>query len=419
MSTSALLPEAPLCRVRPLAWEERAGATALALARDSGEYDGVPARTPEGMGARVEAGRGLRVLIAGGGTGGHLFPGIALAEEIRERGGEALFVGTERGIEARVLPRHGWPLETIEVVGIKGRGVLGLVRGLFKLPGAFFQSRAILRRFRPDVVIGVGGYASGPLVATAALLRVPTAIMEQNSIPGVTNRILGRVVRAVFTSFPDVGGHFPARKVVRAGNPIRRQLLERLDDAPRASDHPPRLFVFGGSQGAQAINQAVLEALPSVLTAIPELELWHQTGEAEHARVQSGYAALGLTPPRARVDSFIHDMAAPYRWADLVLCRAGATSVAELAAVARPAILIPFPHAADDHQEWNARALVDVGAAVRLRQSELGEGRLADALTALLSDRERLTSMQEAMRTVARPAAAADIYDGMAALLRR
>ena len=168
-----------------------------------------------------------------------------------------------------------------------------------------------------------------------------------------------------------------------------------------------------------AINQAVLEALPAVLTAIPELEIWHQTGEAEHARVQSGYAALGLTPPRARVDSFIHDMAAPYRWADLVLCRAGATSVAELAAVARPAILIPFPHAADDHQEWNARALVDVGAAVRLRQSELGEGRLADALTALLSDRERLTSMQDAMRTVARPAAAADIYDGMAALLRR
>ncbi|MCB9753947.1 MAG: undecaprenyldiphospho-muramoylpentapeptide beta-N-acetylglucosaminyltransferase [Myxococcales bacterium] len=362
----------------------------------------------------------MRVMIAGGGTGGHLFPGIALAEEVRARGGEVVFVGTERGIEARVLPAQGWPLELIEVSGIKGRGVRGLLTGLLRLPRAWWQSRAILRRVRPDVVIGVGGYASGPIVATAALMRIPTAIMEQNSIPGITNRILARLVRRIFTSFDDLRGFFPERKIVRAGNPIRRALLEQLRAGDeQADDHrPPRLFVFGGSQGARAINEQVLAAAPGLFDALPGLEIWHQTGRAELERVQAGYEALGSLRARVRVDGFIDDMASAYRWADLVLCRAGATSVAELAAVGRPAILVPFPHATDNHQEFNARALVERGAAVLQRQSEWTPAGLTETLTALLGDRARLSEMRTAMLEAARPDAAARILDELAGLRR-
>ncbi|HEY8378595.1 MAG TPA: undecaprenyldiphospho-muramoylpentapeptide beta-N-acetylglucosaminyltransferase, partial [Nannocystis sp.] len=371
------------------------------LLRD-GETTAAPATAP---GARSDAtrsqGPGLRVLIAGGGTGGHLFPGIALAEEILARGGEVHFVGTARGIEARVVPEQGYPLSLIDVAGIKGRGVSGLLRGLFRLPRAFWQSLRLLRRVRPHVVVGVGGYASGPVVATAALLRIPTAILEQNSIPGITNRILSRLVRAVFCTFPDVTGRFPARKVVLAGNPIRRQILGQLvaagqATAPDPAPRGPRLFVFGGSQGARAINDAVLAALPILLQRLPGLEIWHQTGPVDEARVRDGYAALGLGEPRARVAAFLKDMAAPYAWCDLVLCRAGATSLAELTAVGKPAVLVPFPHATDNHQEWNARSLVDAGGAVLLRESEWTPERLAGELAAPLQAPDRLAGMASA-----------------------
>lgn len=374
------------------------------------------ATAPRTASAQLGA-RPLKVIIAGGGTGGHLFPGIALAEEIRARGGEALFVGTDRGIEARVLPEQGWPLEKIDVAGIKGRGALGLVRGLLRLPRAWWQSVRLLRRVRPDVVIGVGGYASGPVVATAAMLRIPTAILEQNSIPGITNRILSRLVRAVFCTFPDVSGRFPARKVVLTGNPLRRQILGQLVGAGMtgepAAPRPPRLFVFGGSQGARAINDAVVAALPALLQRVPDLELWHQTGASDEARVREGYAALGLAEPRARVAAFLKDMATPYGWADLVLCRAGATSLSELTAVGKPAVLVPFPHATDDHQTFNARALVDAGGAALLRESAWTPDVLADTLAGLLGDRDRLTTMAAAMRAAARPEAAQTIVDAM------
>src|SRR5690606_32461172 len=274
----------------------------------------------------------------------------------------------------------------------------------------------------PDVVVGVGGYASGPVVATAAMLRIPTAILEQNSIPGITNRILSRLVRTIFCTFPDVRGRFPARKVVLAGNPIRRQILGQLVAAgettaaaatPAAA--PPRLFVFGGSQGARAINNAVIAALPALLQRLPDLELWHQTGAADEARVREAYAALGLGEPRARVAAFLKDMAAPYAWCDLVLCRAGATSLAELTAVGKPGVLVPFPHATDNHQEWNARALVDAGGAVLLRESEWTPAALADTLAGLLQAPDRLAVMSDAMRSAARPDAARTIVDAMSA----
>ncbi|MBK8264268.1 MAG: undecaprenyldiphospho-muramoylpentapeptide beta-N-acetylglucosaminyltransferase [Nannocystis sp.] len=384
-------------------------------------------RAGEGAGAAL--GRGLRVILAGGGTGGHLFPGIALAEEVVRRGGEVLFVGTARGIEARVVPELGYGLRLIDASGIKGRGLAGLLRGLWRLPRAWWQCRAILREFAPDVVVGVGGYASGPLVATASLSllrlgkRIPAAIMEQNSIPGITNRILGRLVGRIFAAFPDPRGFFPAGKIALTGNPIRQGVLASLRKAEataeQAQGRGPRLFVFGGSQGARAINDAVLAATPRLLELAPGLEIWHQTGKAAEAEVRAGYATLGLAPPRAQVSAFITDMAAAYRWGDLVLCRAGATSLAELSAVGKPAVLVPFPHATDNHQEHNASSLVAAGAALLMRESEWTPEGLATTLAALLTDRARLASMGAAMLAAARPEAASVICDELAAMAGR
>lgn len=363
--------------------------------------------------------RPLRVMIAGGGTGGHLFPGIALAEQVVAAGGQVRFVGTDRGIEARVLPEDGWALDRIEVSGIKGRGLEGLIAGLLRLPRAWLQSRRIIREFAPDVVVGVGGYASGPIVATAWLMGKPTAILEQNSIPGITNRILGKLVRRVFATFPDERGSFAARKLVLAGNPIRKALLDALEHARERetgtdrSARAPRLFVFGGSQGARAINDAMTRSAAALAEALPGLEIWHQTGNTELERTRAGYAEAGLSEPRVRVVSFIRDMSEPYAWCDLVVCRAGATSLAELAAVGCPALLIPFPHATDDHQTHNAASLVEAGAAVVVAERELSSERLVGEVSRLLGDREQLARMHTRMLAAAKPRAAADIYAGL------
>ncbi len=371
-------------------------------------------------GTRIRGARPLRVLIAGGGTGGHLFPGVALAEEVRARGGEVLFVGTQRGIEARVLPEQGWDLRTIDATGIKGRGLRGLLTGLLRLPRAWWQSLKIVRDFRPDVVVGVGGYASGPVVATAAMLLRPTAILEQNSIPGITNRILSRLVQRVFCTFPDRGGFFPRRKVILSGNPIRRSILAALQAAGTEVGAPvsraPRLFVFGGSQGARAINDMMIAAMPELLLRVPGIEIWHQTGRGDQERVAAAYYEQGLEAPRVRVADFLTDMATPYAWSNLVLCRAGATSLSELAAAGRPAVLVPFPQATDNHQEHNAHALVEANAAVLLREREWSSATLADTLAGLLGDPARLATMRTAMLAAARPAAAGSIYAELVAL---
>jgi UDP-N-acetylglucosamine--N-acetylmuramyl-(pentapeptide) pyrophosphoryl-undecaprenol N-acetylglucosamine transferase len=364
------------------------------------------------------AGRPLRVLIAGGGTGGHLFPGIALAERIRGAGGEVLFVGTERGIETRVLPEEGWKLDLVDVAGIKGRGLVGLVGGLARLPRAYVQSRRIIKRFMPDVVVGVGGYASGPVVATAAMSGLPTALLEQNSIPGITNRILGRIVRRIYCTFEDRTGRFPADKVVLSGNPIRADLLERLraTGAAKREGARPRLFVFGGSQGARALNDGMIAALPRLLERLPALEIWHQTGQADEERVQRAYTAADLEPPRARVSAFIRDMAEPYGWCDLVLSRAGATSLSELAAVGRPAVLVPFPFAADNHQEHNAKSFVERGAALLLLQEDMTTETLVDTVAGVLEDGDRLARMTAAMQNAGRSDAAHTVLAGLVEL---
>ena len=297
----------------------------------------------------------MRLLVAGGGTGGHLFPGIALAEEITRRsGGEVLFVGTSRGIETRAVPAAGYALETLDVSGLKRMGLWGTLRGLVRLPLAILRSFGILRRFRPDVVVGVGGYASGPLVLAAVLAGYKAAIQEQNSVPGMTNRVLGKLVSVVFTAFADARRFFPADKVTELGNPVRAKIVAALEGAAAV---PPaeklRLLVVGGSQGARAVSELVAAAVPLLAAGGTDFTLVHQTGSADLQRLTERYLAQGLGG-KVTATAFIDDMAAAYAQADLVVARAGALTLAELAIAGRPAMLVPLPTAADDHQSKNA-----------------------------------------------------------------
>jgi UDP-N-acetylglucosamine--N-acetylmuramyl-(pentapeptide) pyrophosphoryl-undecaprenol N-acetylglucosamine transferase len=366
-----------------------------------------------------------RLLIAGGGTGGHLFPGVALAEELRAREPDAQikFVGTRRGIEARVLPELGWDLEFIEVSGLKTVGAAGAVKGVFRLPKALWQARRIVKAFAPDAVIGVGGYASGPVVLAAKLRGIPTAICEQNSIPGLTNKMLGKLVQQVFLSFDESKRFFKDKKIVMSGNPVRRDLLQKLlrPAVPSESD-PLRLgagaapslrttvsvLVVGGSQGAVAVNALAADALASLAKAGLSLSIVHQTGEKDLEPTSAKYKAAGLA---ADCRAFIKDMAAAYQDADLIIGRAGATTVAELAIAGKPAIFIPYPFAADNHQELNAREMADKGAALMFKQSELTADKLADALRPLLADTGKRAQMGAAMKSLAKPTAAATVID--------
>ncbi len=351
----------------------------------------------------------MRVLIAGGGTGGHLFPGIALAEEVvtRHPRNDVVFVGTQRGLEARVVPANGFVLEKISARGLKGMGALKLLAGVLALPLAFLESWRILRRYRPDVVVGVGGYASGPVVLTAWLLRIPTALQEQNALAGLTNRVLGRFVDAAFVSFEEARRFFPAKRAQLLGNPIRRGLLENF----LRSSKPHERFtvlVFGGSLGAHGLNTRVVGALEHLAAVKGELSIVHQTGKQDLEAVKRGYAERGID---ADVREFIDDMSSAYLGADLVVCRAGATTLAELTVCKKPAILVPFPFATDDHQAVNARALVDAGAALMFREAELtGEG-LARAILDLKQHPEKLQRMEKAAGQLGRPEAAREIAD--------
>lgn len=359
--------------------------------------------------------QGLRVLIAGGGTGGHLFPGLALAEELTSRGAEEIrFCGTERGVEAREVPRAGYPLEILEVSGIKGRGIKGLFQGLSRLPRSYSQSKKILKSFSPHLVIGVGGYASGPMVLAAARSKIPTAIMEQNALPGFTNKVLGKVVDRVFIYLPEAGRFFSPKKTLRLGNPIRRAICEKLAavETRPSGDGPLSILILGGSQGAKALNDLLPEALSLVERP---LRITHQTGATDEARVKEAYAAKNLS---AHVAAFFDDMATRYGEADLVICRAGATTIAELGVTGRPSILIPFPYAADNHQEVNARSLVDAGAALLFRQAEVTPEALAEAVRDLYDHPERRVAMSEAARSVGHPHAARDVVDACLELLR-
>jgi UDP-N-acetylglucosamine--N-acetylmuramyl-(pentapeptide) pyrophosphoryl-undecaprenol N-acetylglucosamine transferase len=359
----------------------------------------------------------VRILIAGGGTGGHVFPGLALAEEVvtRHPGNDAVFVGTARGLEATVVPAAGYPIELIDIRGLKGKGLLAALRSLLMLPRALVQSIRILRRWRPDVVVGVGGYASGPLVAAAWLLRIPTAVQEQNAVAGLTNRLLGLVVDAAFTAFPEAAAGFPRGKAVQLGNPIRRQLLENFMH-PTSGAGAPGLLVFGGSQGAHALNMRVIEALPHLADLRGRLRIVHQTGGRDREAVERGYRAVGF---EAEVRDFIEDMSAAYSAADLVVCRAGATTLAELTVCRKPSILVPFAAAADNHQVVNATSLLRAGAAVMIEERDLTGELLAAEIRAILAHPERREAMARAAGRLGSPAAASEIADFCAGLSER
>ncbi|HTP64165.1 MAG TPA: undecaprenyldiphospho-muramoylpentapeptide beta-N-acetylglucosaminyltransferase [Geobacteraceae bacterium] len=339
----------------------------------------------------------MRLVVAGGGTGGHLFPGIAVAEEFLawENGNEVLFIGTEKGIEARVLPRLGFRLECIAAAGIRGKGLLSRIKGVAMLLSGFAQAWRIMSKFRPDSVLGVGGYASGPVVLAAATMGIRRFIHEQNAIPGFTNKVLARYVERIFISLAESGRFFPGEKVVLTGNPIRKGILAEVlnssitsapSDVPfpaRGAGGDFRLLVFGGSAGAHSINQALVAALPFLASYRERLVITHQTGEKDLAEVREAYQKEGFA---AQVLPFIDNMAEAYGRADLVVCRAGATTIAEVTACGKPCIFIPYPYAVDDHQRRNAEALLAHGAGFMILDRELsGEG-LARLISELVDD---------------------------------
>ncbi|MDR3640619.1 MAG: undecaprenyldiphospho-muramoylpentapeptide beta-N-acetylglucosaminyltransferase [Humidesulfovibrio sp.] len=352
-----------------------------------------------------------RLVVSTGGTGGHIFPALAVAAEVKRRNPEAriLFLGGH-GPEGELAQKAGLEFKALPASGVLGKGAKSLLSIVWVSRGVILATRA-LRRFEPEAVIGFGGYAGFCPVLAAALLRIPTAVHEQNSVPGVTNRVLGKLVRRVFVSFDDRLGNFPAEKVTRTGNPVRAEIaaMKREHTVERRN-----LLVLGGSQGAKALNDAVVAALPQLMAA--RVNILHQTGANDEARIRAAYAQAGADP--SNVYGFIEGMSGAYAWADLALCRAGASTVFELAATGTPSVLVPFPFAAHDHQRVNARNLSDLGAAVMLDQDDLSAQTLAALVPGLLGDPARLASMSRAARTFARPEAAALIADGLEELCR-
>ena len=334
----------------------------------------------------------MKLIIAGGGTGGHLFPGIAVAEEFLSRNpaNEVLFVGTERGIEARAVPAAGYNLELISAAGIRGKGSLSQIKGAAMMIYGYAQSRKILKKFKPDVVLGVGGYASLPMVLAARGMQIPRFIHEQNAIPGQTNRLLARFASKVFITLEESIRYFPSATTMLTGNPLRRQILDMIENvSPSSAKDDVRdgnnfqLFIFGGSQGAHAINTAMVEALPLLKKVRANLVITHQTGEKDCAEVTAAYRAAGV---EGKITPFISDMAAEYAKADLIVCRAGATTIAEVTACGKACMFIPFPHAVDDHQRRNAEALLKKDACFMMLERELAGGSLAQAILTLAED---------------------------------
>jgi UDP-N-acetylglucosamine--N-acetylmuramyl-(pentapeptide) pyrophosphoryl-undecaprenol N-acetylglucosamine transferase len=356
----------------------------------------------------------MRVVIAGGGTGGHLYPGITLAKEIRKRhpGGAVLFVGTSEGLEARILPKEGFELKTIPVTGWKGKKGMERMRALFFLPLALARSFSLLRSFHPDAVIGVGGFASGPLVAAAWLMGKKVMIQEQNSVPGLTNRLLGRFADRIYTAYEEAQQFFPPRKVLLTGNPLRAWAWQgdRKEAKQAFGLDPNRLtvLILGGSRGAHAVNELVAKMVEGPKWPEGMIQFLHQTGEADWETISDRYRRCGI---QAVVKPYLYEMDQAYRAADLAVSRAGAVALSELCAAGVPSILIPFPYAADAHQLKNAHVLERIGAAEVLPQQGLTPERLGMHVRRLMEDGERLGKMRRAALSQARPDAAQRVVD--------
>ena len=346
----------------------------------------------------------MRVLIAAGGTGGHIYPGIAVANEILRRDATSVvrFVGTARGLENRLVPKAGFELSLIESAGLKNVSLAAKVRGLLLLPKSILAARRLIRHFRPDIVVGAGGYVSGPVLLAASWMRLPTLVMDSNALPGWTNRRLARFVDKATVSFQEALPYFRGKGVF-TGNPVRSEFFEIPPKQRDANDFG--VLIFGGSQGARAINEALIAALPKLASKKDVLRLTHQTGEADYDKVQAGYEAA-TWKERVQVKRYIDDMVSEFAQADLIICRAGATTSAELVAAGKAAIMIPFPLAADDHQRKNAEALENGGAAKMILQKDLTGERLASELNSLIDEPNRITEMEKASRKLARRDAA-------------
>ncbi|PIP07220.1 MAG: undecaprenyldiphospho-muramoylpentapeptide beta-N-acetylglucosaminyltransferase [Syntrophobacterales bacterium CG_4_8_14_3_um_filter_49_14] len=376
----------------------------------------------------------VKVIIAGGGTGGHLFPGIAIAEEFQKRGQKniVLFIGTDRGLEKKALREMGFPLRTLDVEGIKGKGFVERGRALLKIPRSLLRSFKIIREFRPDIVIGVGGYASGPAVITAHFMGVKTAVAEQNVLPGITNRVLGRFVDKVFLTFSETRKWFPEKKVLVTGNPIRAAFFSGIRDqgsevggqgsgvrgqgeGRREKGENFTILVFGGSQGAHVINVALINAVGHLKDMRERLRIIHQTGYNDLEEASEVYHVKGIA---AEVFPFIMDMASAFRKADLLICRAGATTVAEITAMGKTAILIPFPFATGDHQTKNAEVLVKAGAAEMIPEKELEGKRLAEVIRRFHRQPEMVREMEIKSAGLGNVRAATDIVDACMAMVK-
>lgn len=356
----------------------------------------------------------MRLLVAGGGTGGHLFPGMAVVEEflLRDNRNEALFVGTAAGIETRVIPGAGYRLRTIMTAGIRGKGGLSKAKSLALLLYAYSQSRQILKEFQPDVVLGVGGYASGPVVLAARGLQLTRFVHEQNAIPGLTNKILARVADRVFISLEESRQFFPKERTLLTGNPLRRQIIDSIGITEEESNGNEtfHLLVFGGSRGAHAINMAVVAALDHLRPLGSRLAVTHQTGLDDLEQVRQAYVAAGVS---GEVVPFIDNMAAAYRKADLIICRAGATTIAEVTACGKTCIFVPFPYAVDDHQRRNAEALLKEKAGYMLLERELSGEKIGQLVIGLAKNPVRRAETGRNARRIARLDAARIIVDEM------
>jgi len=355
----------------------------------------------------------MRAILAGGGTGGHVIPALAIAQQLKkDHRAEVLFVGTPRGMENRLVPQAGFQLRLVQVGALNRVSLATRAKTLVDLPRAVWQASRILSDFRADVVVGVGGYASGPAMLAAILRRIPTVAFEPNVVPGFANRVIARWVSAAAVQFEETGRYFKTFKVT--GVPVRQAFFEMAGQ--RTGDPRPTLLVFGGSQGAHAINEAVINALPMLRERVPDLRIIHQTGERDLANAQAAYRNAGLD---AEVSAFMQDMPAYFACADLVLCRSGASTVGEIAAAGKPAVFVPFPRAADDHQKVNAQALERAGAAVVLEEASLTSERLTETVAVLFRDSKRLQQMSEAARKLAHPHAAEDVATLAAELVEK
>jgi UDP-N-acetylglucosamine--N-acetylmuramyl-(pentapeptide) pyrophosphoryl-undecaprenol N-acetylglucosamine transferase len=354
----------------------------------------------------------MRVLIAAGGTGGHIYPGIAVAKEIlrRDENSVVKFVGTQRGLETKLVPQNGFELLTIDSAGLKNVGLVGKLKGLFVLPKSFFEARGLIKKFKPDVVVGAGGYVSGPVLLTASLMHIPTLVMDSNALPGFTNRRLAPFVTKAALTFDEALKFFPKKGIV-TGNPVRREFFEI---EPKQRGEKTNVLIFGGSQGARAINNAMAEALDKLPP--DKLQITHQTGEFDFEKISEIYSRSKFENYDVR--PYITNMTDEFAKADFVICRAGATTCAELAAAGKASIMIPLPTAADDHQRKNAEALQSSGAARMILQRDLNADSLAKEILDFVNSPKKISAMERAAKSLARADAAEVTVDLIESLVK-